>query len=411
MPITSGLSANAPLDGTQEDILLAQLPHPTPASRPSTPSLLEYPKTSAHPLDSSRKYALHLVDTKTRRTSTLPPDEDTLSARLQLMLYYHLLSALLSPTFSFSAFWVKVGVNPNVTLSQRFRLQTGLILGNGGARGEISRLHDLVRIWQEKVALLDVQHVERKMTLVYRTQPTKAQKQRRRSSLPVGTIAEQRDLEQAIRASLADVGVNADDTLVGGLVAGVVGETSEVGASNMQELLVTPHRADGEVPTPLREDPELLWAIQQSLQDARPAELPKDSGEAPKADGLAYNRSTAGKGASSAQVTEESSDEEVDKDSFHIIGTKELVVDELELNEYIAGAFEWWHGRRQARGVPLELSRRCLCVFFLCVLRVTSDNKNSTCEYCEGCEWREQKAEEATKKAQAKRAESHLPTW
>jgi exonuclease V len=71
-------------------------------------------------------HELSLTDTKTRRFNSLPSDDDALSSRMQLILYRHLLSSLLSPTFSFSAFWEKIGVDPFVQFSDEFLLKAGL---------------------------------------------------------------------------------------------------------------------------------------------------------------------------------------------------------------------------------------------------------------------------------------------
>lgn len=81
-------------------------------------------------------YDLTLVDYKTRRTSSLPPEEDTVSSQLQLMLYYRLLSALLSPeTFDFDALWAKQGINSRKSFSRSF------VEDIGWSTGDLPELH------------------------------------------------------------------------------------------------------------------------------------------------------------------------------------------------------------------------------------------------------------------------------
>jgi len=66
-------------------------------------------------------YDLTITDYKTRRTPSLPPEEDTASSQLQLMLYHRLLTGLLSPeTFDFDALWAKQGINPYKSFSRSF---------------------------------------------------------------------------------------------------------------------------------------------------------------------------------------------------------------------------------------------------------------------------------------------------
>ena len=66
-------------------------------------------------------YDLTIIDYKTRRAPSLPPEEDTVSSQLQLMLYHRLLSTLLLPeTFDFDALWAKQGIDPHKSFSRSF---------------------------------------------------------------------------------------------------------------------------------------------------------------------------------------------------------------------------------------------------------------------------------------------------
>ncbi|KNZ76384.1 Defects in morphology protein 1 like protein [Termitomyces sp. J132] len=134
----------------------------TEIERPSTPEEIEPTPTSP-----PRKF-LHLLDTKTRRTNTLPEDRATLPSRIQLMLYYRLLKDLtsLSPPFDFAAMWQRVGVNPTKTLSTRFLLEAGLLKENNS--WNTSCLNDFSNAFVELVENLGISGVDTELELVYR---------------------------------------------------------------------------------------------------------------------------------------------------------------------------------------------------------------------------------------------------
>jgi exonuclease V len=45
-----------------------------------------------------------------------------------------------------------------------------------------------------------------------------------------------------------------------------------------------------------------------------------------------------------------------------IIGSRQFLYNEDLLNVHTANILQWWHGKREPRGVPIHLSRRCLYV-------------------------------------------------
>ncbi|KAG6899576.1 hypothetical protein C0993_009047 [Termitomyces sp. T159_Od127] len=153
---------------------------------------------------------LHLLDTKTRGTNSLPADRDTLPSRIQLMIYHRLLRELtsLSPPFDFAAMWQRVGADPVKTLSTKFLKQAGL-LEETDTRNT-SCLNDLSNVYVEMVQKLDIAGVDTKLELVYRSrqsnknQRTNGRHSKKRSISPV-VSQEERDLAKAIEASLIDV--------------------------------------------------------------------------------------------------------------------------------------------------------------------------------------------------------------
>ena len=297
-------------------------------------------------------HTLCIADTKTRRSPSLPPDEDALSSRLQVMLYNRLLSRLLSD-FDFPKFWTCVGVSPARTFSLRFQEQTSLVLISGSAHGASSEqtqcLADLTRLWEQCVQQLDINGVSATMSLVYRTQPiTKYVKQKSKRRPPGGlasalAITERDELEKAVRASLADVGLCNDPDLAHALASSLA--QPERTLLHQTDELKTPHRVDGSLHIPLQDDSELSWAIQQSL-------LPIFAG-------VGSTKEVSGKEPEES-VTAEVEELPAAGIGSEVIGQKEVIMNDSVLDAYVTRALDWWHGRRKATGVPVELSRRCL---------------------------------------------------
>ncbi|KAK4995694.1 hypothetical protein LTR66_004535 [Elasticomyces elasticus] len=65
-----------------------------------------------------------------------------------------------------------------------------------------------------------------------------------------------------------------------------------------------------------------------------------------------------------------------------IIGSRTFAYDPDVLDRYLQAEMAWWKGEREAKGVEIEEAYKC-----------------RICEFADGCTWREQKIEEATKKA------------
>lgn len=65
-----------------------------------------------------------------------------------------------------------------------------------------------------------------------------------------------------------------------------------------------------------------------------------------------------------------------------LIGKKAFVHDDVVLDTYVNDEISWWRGERATKGVDIEDASKC-----------------RICEFAEGCSWRQEKFEEATKKA------------
>ena len=121
-----------------------------------------------------RKYhILKLIDTKSRKSNSLPRDDDALPSRLQLMVYHKLLSALLDTQhpFDFASFWAVTSVDPTRSFSESFLEDTQDLIREKKDYG-FACLNDLSTIWQEKAEGLDVPGVHRTLQVIYRQQGT-----------------------------------------------------------------------------------------------------------------------------------------------------------------------------------------------------------------------------------------------
>lgn len=243
------------------------------------------------------------------------------------MLYHHLLSALLSPTFSFSAFWEKVQVDPLAQFSDEFLIQSGLARQADGnvVLASAECLDDLTDLWHSTVHSLDVQGVSPTLEIVYRTQPKRTRQTRLDDSF--GNVADPEARELALA----------------------------IGASRRE----------------FEDDPDLQRALAESLQDV----MPKNDSEAELTDSIPwYARSAATESTQSDNVerdqqmgecstvelgTRAGKRKEPQPETPGVIGRKSFAFDEAVLHAYVQDVLKWWRGERPPRGVDLEHTRRC----------------------------------------------------
>lgn len=291
-------------------------------------------------------WVLHISDTKTRRTASLPPEEDTLSARLQLMLYHRLLSSLLQPpapssskarkslrsppSVDFAEIWVRLGLDAQKPFSARFVRDAGLAPG--------ACLADLVQTWQHTAAALDVGSVDRTLTLVYRLQPAAARQIRERERAEM----EGAELARAIEASLnaaPNAWAGGDDDLaraIGASMRGIEGK-------------------EGSVATIGHAPPDMLIPSAGDLEGAQDtvphALVPAHEGAAC---GVTDSSCASGE-EDEVQITAAELDVKA-----RILGSKEFTADDQALDSYLDTVLRWWLGERPPKGVDMDLTRRCL---------------------------------------------------
>ncbi|KAF8560133.1 hypothetical protein OG21DRAFT_1492534 [Imleria badia] len=328
------------------------------------------------------QYELRIVDYKTRRSSNLPLDEDSLSPRLQLMMYHRMLSSVLKPeAFDFDLLWSRLNLNPTEPFSSQFLKDIHWEERQVDPADCNVHLNRLVSEWistvQRKSAGLI--GISQQLQIVYcrSVYAGKRDKEKYKATetvhmddpLEALVNQEELDLARAIELSLIEMG-QQDAGHVAHLVAQNVKQVglSSVGrTSAVWKDLVSPLDSG-------KTDPAVAWAIQQSLLTcARKAhaQVPANKLLAEAHDDPLFDETKP-------VVTKEQVQEGTTLDISPIIGKKEFKMNDDELDARIADVLQWWFGARPARGVDVGQTNRCF-----------------TCEYQDSCEWREQKAKES----------------
>ncbi|KAG2075178.1 hypothetical protein BDR04DRAFT_1228933 [Suillus decipiens] len=332
-------------------------------------------------------YDLTLIDYKTRRVSSLPPDEDTASSQMQLMLYHRLLSPLLSPeTFDFNALWEKQSVNPHQSFSRKFVEDIGLLTKDDKDLPFHVDLSAMVAAWVSVVYSArnsgsQLRGVHSELQIIYRkagvekdlvhNRKQKAKSDEKAVDDSPGRLATQEELDiaRAIEESLRSPGQDA-------------GVASASQAAQSEELPI-----DG-VTGSVRENLEPILVVQGSL----PAGTCDNADSNRQLITTKDLEATADKLANleeNGTVPDQNGDLPVEEDTSGlstILGTRKFLMDEDRLDAHLRDVLQWWFGFRPPRGVELAQSSRC-----------------GTCEYQDSCEWREQKAFEASSIALGKR--------
>ena len=269
------------------------------------------------------------------------------------MLYHHLLSSLLSPTFSFSAFWEKVQVDPFAQFSDTFLRQSGLArqTDENVVLTSAECLDDLTDLWHSTVRSLQVQGVSPTLEIVYRTQAKGSSAapdgfRQTRLTDDFGNVAdrETRDLALAIEASRREF--DDDPDLQRALAESLRDAVPE---KDSEAELTGSKIPDADTHFPSRQGTEQL----------------SDKPHIPSHAGSAATESTQPEDAERDQQTGEWSAADLGtragkrKESPGVIGRKSFTFDEAVLHAYVQDVLQWWRGERPPRGVDLEHTRRC----------------------------------------------------
>lgn len=287
------------------------------------------------------------------------------------MLYHHLLSALLSPTFSFNAFWEKVQADPFAQFSDAFLTQSGLArqTDENVVLASAECLDDLTELWHSTVRSLQVQGVSPILEIVYRTQPKRTRQIRLTDSFGNVADPEARELALAIETSRREFEVDPElqRALAESLLDVVPKKGSETELTNNKNP-VADRFLSRQVTEQLSDKPHIPWYAQSAATEGTQSENVEKGQQIGE-------RSTAELSTRAGKRKEPRSE------TPGVIGRKSFAFDEAVLHAYVQDVLQWWRGERPPRGVDCEHTRRC-----------------SSCEYRDDCEWREMKAKEAQEK-------------
>ncbi|KAG1749747.1 exonuclease V a 5' deoxyribonuclease-domain-containing protein [Suillus paluster] len=343
-------------------------------------------------------YDVTLVDYKTRRVPSLPPEEDAVSSKLQLMLYHRLLSALLSPeTFDFDALWAKQGINSHKSFSKQFVEDIGLSTRDERDLPEFHvDLCTMIAAWVSVVHLArssierlrcvnpELHIIYRKAKDSFRDRQQKAKSEEKAVNSPLEALSRQEELDiaRAIEESLRPLCQEAGEASTSTQAAAHIRDTFAVQSEELvlDEVDLASPALENPEPTRVMQDP--LHACTQDVPDSK-AIVPKEHEGTPAADEVTNleDRTLLARNS-------DSPNEEDTSGHSTILGTRTFVMDDNRLDAHLEDVLQWWFGIRPPRGVELAQSTRCF-----------------NCEYQESCEWREQKATESSV-ALGKRKES-----
>ena len=303
-------------------------------------------------------HELSILDTKTRKFNSLPSDDDAFSSRMQLMLYHHLLSGLLSPTFSFSTFWEKVQVDPFAKFSDEFLQQSGVapqidgkvVLGFPGC------LEDVADLWRSTVDSLCLNSVSPTLKIVYRTKSKRSAalipKPSRADTSGYFTAAEQEkwDIDRAIEASLREIGHDPDlERVIAESMRDMTqweeSSAAVVDGKNSIASTRSPSPRGSEQLSGMSRIPWYTWSGETESGTAQSAAV---QGPRPTRE---WNTAELRPSDLQAALSR--------PETTKVIGTKRFAFDEVAMHAYVRDVLQWWRGERPPRGVEVEQSRRC----------------------------------------------------
>jgi len=266
------------------------------------------------------------------------------------MLYHHLLSALLSPTFSFSPFWETVQVDPFAQFSDAFLTQSGLARQTDGnvVLASAECLDDLTDLWHSTVRSLQVQGVSPTLEIVYRTQPKLTRQTRLDDSF--GNVADQeaRELALAIEASRREFEDDPDlqRILAESLQEVMPKKDSEAELTGSKNPAADTRLPSRQVTEQLSDKPDIPWYAQNTATESTQSDNVERGQE-------------MGEGSTAELGTRAGKRKEPQPEMPRVIGRKSFAFDEAALHAYVQDVLQWWRGERPPRGVEFEHTRRC----------------------------------------------------
>lgn len=331
-------------------------------------------------------YDLTLTDYKTRRVPSLPPEEDTVSSQLQLMLYHRLLSTLLLPeTFDFDALWAKQGIDPHRSFSRSF------LEDIGWPTEDLLEFHvdlcSMVAAWVSAVHSArscgePLRGISPELQIIYRKASVENNPFHSRQKTPGSeykaaenhlealALREEQDIARAIEESLLTLSRESGDSTITQVVLDNVKNTP----APQSEELALDEAVDLNSPPP--DDPKLV--AQVSLP-ARTSNIPGFKAQVKECEGSQsevsiensiYTNALARAAdapsnleGSEDRILPNRKDKTLDEDASGlsmILGTRKFFMDDNRLDAHLRDILQWWFGLRPPKGVEVAQCGRCL---------------------------------------------------
>jgi exonuclease V len=277
------------------------------------------------------------------------------------MLYRHLLSELLSPTFSFSTFWEKVQVDPFAKFSDEFLQRSGVAPQTDGkvVLGFPECLEDVTDLWRSTVGSLCLQSVSPTLEIVYRTNSKRSAARVPKPSRAdiSGHFAaagqEKRDIDRAIEASLREIGHDPDlERAIAESMRDVTrGEGSSTAVVDGKNTIASTRSPSPRGSEQLSDMSHIPWYAWSGETESGTAQSAVGQGPRPTQEWQEWNTAELRPSELQAALSQ--------PEGPKVIGTKRFAFDGAAMHAYVRDVLHWWRGERPPRGVEVEQSHRC----------------------------------------------------
>lgn len=243
---------------------------PSPVQPIASSSLAKDPTHVASTSISSGPCELRIIDYKTRRSPNIPVDEDSLSPRLQLMMYHRMLSSLLEPeAFDFDLLWSRLSLDPTKAFSAQFVKDIVWEQRKMDSVDSAVHLNHLVSEWISTVRRKrpEILGVSQQLQLIYRRSGFAGKQQGKKvvepgdieDPLEALLLQEELALAHAIEESLGQMGHQEITQVAYDVAQNIkqVGPASKGRTSAVWKELIAPASDQSDL--------TLAWAIQHSL--------------------------------------------------------------------------------------------------------------------------------------------------
>lgn len=312
---------------------------------------------SLHSKAPRSSHTFQLIDNKTRWSNTIPSHADTLSSRIQLMIYWRLLSDMVSDKqeFDFDFLWTRLQIEPLRLFSVTFQSEIMMLMLNNGLDvdgADINCLEALIAPFRRTVAKLQIAgNIDDSLYLVYRLRGVNSSHTLRKHNVTHQISSDV--IEEVASKPIQDT----QDIII---------DLTDIDES--QESIEGTYKEE-------TKDPELQWALKESLRQFQEEKrfVPEDTKSAVELEVINDNEGELRVHCfiyifHFKQYVEPS----VQQDKNHelrmlakvkdkrIIGKKKFKYNAQLLDEHVTRVLDWWHGNRPPKGVEITETQRCL---------------------------------------------------